>query len=163
MLKGFKDFITRGNVVELATAVIIGSAFTAIVTAVTDHLIQPLVNSLGSPDVEGFGFRIRPHDATTMVDFGAIISAAINFLIIAAVVYFLIVMPMNKLNEFTKRRQGIEPEEEAPSTDDLLIQIRDLLVAQNEARGVGEDADTTAAVETAKKQAASNDTVKGRD
>ena len=56
MLKGFKDFILRGNVIELAIAVIIGSAFTAIVTAVTDSLIQPLINSFGSAEVGGLAF-----------------------------------------------------------------------------------------------------------
>ncbi len=162
MLKGFKDFILRGNVIELATAVIIGSAFTAIVKAVTDHLIQPLVSSFGSAEVEGLGFRLRPDNPATMIDFGAIISAAINFLIIAAVVYFLIIMPMNKLNEISKRRQGIDPEEEAPSTDDLLIEIRDLLVAQNDAQGLTahdkDAADTTSTTATAYKQAKSNNT-----
>ena len=153
MLKGFKDFILRGNVIELATAVIIGSAFTAIVKAVTDHLIQPLVSSFGSAEVEGLGFRLRPDNPATMIDFGAIISAAINFLII---------MPMNKLNEISKRRQGIDPEEEAPSTDDLLIEIRDLLVAQNDAQGLTahdkDAADTTSTTATAYKQAKSNNT-----
>lgn len=86
MLKGFKDFIMRGNVIELATAVIIGSAFTAIVTAVTDSIIQPIINSLGSAEVDGLGFQITDNK-NTLVDFGAVITAAINFLIIAAVVY----------------------------------------------------------------------------
>ena len=88
MLKGFKDFIMRGNVIELATAVIIGSAFTAIVTSVTDSIIQPIINSLGSAEVKGLGFQITDNE-NTFVDFGAVITAAINFLIIAAVVYFL--------------------------------------------------------------------------
>ncbi|MGV3160814.1 large-conductance mechanosensitive channel protein MscL [Corynebacterium sp. 32222D000AT] len=131
MLKGFKDFILRGNVIELAIAVIIGSAFTAIVTAVTDSLIQPLINSFGSAEVGGLAFQIKADDPTTRIDLGAVITAAINFLIIAAVVYFLIVMPMNKLAEAAKRRQGIAPEEATPTTDDLLIEIRDLLAAQN--------------------------------
>ncbi|WP_083319070.1 large-conductance mechanosensitive channel protein MscL [Corynebacterium sp. HMSC04H06] len=131
MLKGFKDFILRGNVIELAIAVIIGSAFTAIVTAITDSLIQPLINSFGSAEVGGLAFQIKADDPTTRIDLGAVITAAINFLIIAAVVYFLIVMPMNKLAEAAKRRKGIDPEEATPTTDDLLIEIRDLLAAQN--------------------------------
>lgn len=131
MLKGFKDFILRGNVIELAIAVIIGSAFTAIVTAVTDSLIQPLINSFGSGEVGGLAFQIKADDPTTRIDLGTVITAAINFLIIAAVVYFLIVLPMNKLAEATKRRKGIDPEEATPTTDDLLIEIRDLLAAQN--------------------------------
>ena len=130
MLKGFKDFIMRGNVVELATAVIIGSAFTAIVTSVTDSIIQPIINSFGSAEVDGLGFQITDNKST-VVDFGAVITAAINFLIIAAVVYFLIVMPLNKLTEASKRRQGVDPEAPAPTSEELLAEIRDLLQAQN--------------------------------
>ena len=113
MLKGFKDFILRGNVIELATAVIIGGAFTAIVTAISDKIINPLIAAVGSPDVGGLGFRIRPEVEATFVDFGAVITAAINFLIIAAVVYFVIIMPMNKLSEMRKR--GAD-EDEIPPT-----------------------------------------------
>lgn len=130
MLKGFKDFIMRGNVIELAVAVIIGSAFTAIVTAVTDHLIQPLINSFGSADVGALGFAITDNP-DTFLDFGAVITAAINFLIIAAVVYFGIVAPINALTERAKRRQGVDPEEAAPTTEQLLGEIRDLLAAEN--------------------------------
>ena len=130
MLKGFKDFIMRGNVIELATAVIIGSAFTAIVTSVTDSIIQPIINSLGSAEVKGLGFQITDNE-NTFVDFGAVITAAINFLIIAAVVYFLIVMPINKLTEAAKRRHGVDPEAPAPTSEELLAEIRDLLEAQN--------------------------------
>ncbi|MDO5033039.1 large-conductance mechanosensitive channel protein MscL [Corynebacterium sp.] len=136
MLKGFKDFILRGNVIELAVAVIIGGAFTAIVTAVTDNLIQPLINSFGSPEVGGLAIQITD-DPSTKVDFGAVITAAINFLIIAAVVYFLIVMPLNKISEHAKRRQNVDPEEPAPTTEQLLAEIRDLLEAQNAATATG--------------------------
>ncbi|HCD2522900.1 large-conductance mechanosensitive channel protein MscL [Corynebacterium striatum] len=132
MLKGFKDFILRGNVIELAVAVIIGSAFTAIVTTVTDSLIQPLINSFGSADYSGLGFQITDNESTFM-DFGAVLTAAINFLIIAAVVYFLIVMPINKITEAAKRRQGVDPEEPAPTTEQLLTEIRDLMEAQKAA------------------------------
>ena len=120
MLKGFKDFIMRGNVIELATAVIIGSAFTAIVTAVTDSIIQPIINSLGSAEVDGLGFQITDNK-NTLVDFGAVITAAINFLII---------VPINKLTEAAKRRQGVDPEAPAPTSEELLAEIRDLLEAQ---------------------------------
>ena len=130
MLKGFKDFIMRGNVIELATAVIIGSAFTAIAKSITDSIIQPIINSLGSAEVGAVGFQIT-EAKNTFVDFGAVISAAINFLIIAAVVYFLIVMPINKLTEAAKRRHGVDPEAPAPTSEELLAEIRDLLEAQN--------------------------------
>ncbi|HIW91197.1 MAG TPA: large conductance mechanosensitive channel protein MscL [Candidatus Corynebacterium avicola] len=131
MLKGFKDFIMRGNVMELAIAVIIGSAFTAIVTAVTESLIQPIINSFGGADVDGLAWRIRDGMDSTVIDFGAIITAVINFLIIAAVVYFILVAPLNKLNDMRMRRQGIDPDEAEATETDLLIEIRDLLAAQN--------------------------------
>lgn len=150
MLKGFKDFIMRGNVVELATAVIIGSAFTAIVTSVTDSIIQPIINSFGSAEVDGLGFQITDNKST-LVDFGAVITAAINFLIIAAVVYFLIVMPLNKLTEASKRRQGVDPEAPAPTSEELLAEIRDLLQAQN--------ADAVTAADKALGDATATDTI----
>ena len=131
MLKGFKEFILRGNVIELATAVIIGGAFTAIVTAVSDYLINPIIASFGGADVNGLGIYLREGNPATFMDFGAIITAIINFLIIAAVVYFIIVMPMNKINDAHKRRQGIDPEVPEPTTDELLTEIRDLLAKQN--------------------------------
>lgn len=125
MLKGFRDFILRGNVIELATAVIIGGAFTAIVTAISDNIINPLIAAVGSPEVGGLGFRIRPEVEATFVDFGSVITAAINFLIVAAVVYFVIIMPMNKLNELRKR--GAAEEDVPPTQEELLAEIRDLL------------------------------------
>lgn len=129
MLKGFKDFIMRGNVVDLAVAVVIGGAFTAIVTAFSDNLINPLIAALGGSDVSGLGFHVISGNPATFLDFGAVITAAINFLMIAAVVYFVIVMPMNKMKELQERRRGIEKEEEAPAPTDveLLTEIRDLL------------------------------------
>lgn len=130
MLKGFKDFIMRGNVMELAIAVIIGSAFTAIVTAISDYLIQPIINSFGGTDVKGLVWEIRSGNETTEMDFGAIITAVINFLIIAAVVYFLLVAPMNKINEMNMRRKGIDTDETEATEAELLIEIRDLLAAQ---------------------------------
>ncbi|AEG81244.1 large conductance mechanosensitive channel protein MscL [Corynebacterium ulcerans] len=132
MLKGFKDFILRGNVVELAVAVVIGTAFTAIVTAFTNHLINPLIASLGGADVSGLGFHIRSGNEATFLDFGAVITAALNFIIIAAVVYFILVAPMNKLNEMAAKRKGIQEEEDAPASieAELLEEIRDLLKNQ---------------------------------
>lgn len=138
MLQGFKDFIMRGNVIDLAVAVVIGSAFTAIVTAFSDHLINPLLAVLGSPEVEGLGFELRPGNSATMIDFGAIITAILNFLIIAAVIYFVIVMPMNKLNELRVRRLEVEEgtEEVAPEVA-LLEEIRDVLKNQGTANSGG--------------------------
>lgn len=131
MLKGFKDFIMRGNVVELAVAVVIGAAFTAIVTAFTTNLIQPLIASLGGADVSGLGFEIVAGNPATFLDFGAVITAAINFLIVAAVVYFLLVMPMNMIKEKRDAQAKAEAEAAAPEPTpievELLTEIRDLL------------------------------------
>lgn len=126
MLKGFKDFISRGNVIELAVAVVIGTAFTAIVTAFTNGIVKPFINALGGTQVDqGFGFHVVSGKDSTFVDLGTAINAVINFLLIAAIVYFLFIMPMNKLRE--RRRRGEEPGP-AESTDiELLTEIRDLL------------------------------------
>ncbi|AIK84593.1 large conductance mechanosensitive channel protein MscL [Corynebacterium glutamicum] len=131
MLKGFRDFILRGNVIELAVAVVIGTAFTAIVTAFSENIINPLIASIGSTEVEGLGFHIRAGNAATFVDFGAVITAAINFLIIAAIVYFVLVAPMNKLSETLAKRKGVEEDETPASIEaELLTEIRDLLQEQ---------------------------------
>lgn len=130
MLSGFKEFIMRGNVVELAVAVVMGTAFTAIVTAFTDGIVNPLIAALGgSPDV-GLGFFLKDGNHSTFMDFGAVITAAINFLIVAAVIYFILIMPMNKLAEMNAKRKGIAPEEAAATETELLAEIRDLLEAQ---------------------------------
>jgi hypothetical protein len=132
MLKGFKDFILQGNVIELSVAVVIGTAFTAIVTAFTDNLINPLIASFGGAEVSGLGFYLRPGNEATFMDFGAIITAALNFLIVASVVYFILIVPMNKLNEALAARKNIQEEEEPASVEvELLSEIRDLLKGQN--------------------------------
>ena len=126
MIKGFKDFIMRGNVVDLAVAVVIGTTFTAVVTSVTNNIINPLIAVVGGRNVHGLGFQILSGNPKTVVDFGAVITAIINFLIVAAVVYFLVVTPMNLLAE--RRKRGEEPEPQAPAEDIVLLQeIRDLL------------------------------------
>lgn len=131
MLKGFRDFILRGNVIELAVAVVIGTAFTAIVTAFSENIINPLIASIGSTEVECLGFHIRAGNAATFVDFGAVITAAINFLIIAAIVYFVLVAPMNKLSETLAKRKRVEEDETPASIEaELLTEIRDLLQEQ---------------------------------
>ena len=132
MLKGFKDFLMRGNVIDLAVAVIIGTAFTAIVTAIADYFINPLIAAIGGANVNGLGFRLVGSNPKTLIDIGAIITAAINFLIIAAIVYFVIVMPMKKIQE--RRRRGEEPGPAVPTDVELLAEIRDLLRDQESRR-----------------------------
>lgn len=121
----------RGNVIELAVGVVIGAAFTGVVTSFSDAIINPLLAALGGVDYSGLGFHVREGNEATFVDFGAVLTAIINFLLIAAVIYFLLVAPMNKLDEAQKRHKGINPEEPAPTDTELLTEIRDLLASQN--------------------------------
>lgn len=143
MLEGFKKFIMRGNVMELAVAVIIGGAFTAIVTAFTSGIVEPLLAAVGGSPEFGLGFHLREGNDATFVDIGAVLTAAVNFLIIAAVIYFIMIMPMNKLAELNARRKGIEPEEATATETELLAEIRDLLVEQRggEAEPTGKHAE----------------------
>lgn len=124
MIQGFKTFILRGNVIDLAVAVVIGAAFTTVVTSVTNNIINPLIAAVGGSNVHGLGFQLVAGNPKTVIDLGAVISALINFVIVAAVVYFLVVLPMNMLAE--RRKRGQEPAE--PAADIVLLQeIRDLL------------------------------------
>jgi large conductance mechanosensitive channel len=121
MLKGFKDFISRGNVIDLAVAVVIGTAFTALVTAFTKSVIQPLIDRIGATPDKQYGFLKIPLGGDSYVDFNAVLTAGLNFLIVAAVVYFIIVVPFKKLKE---RDTKVE-ESETELT--ILTEIRDLL------------------------------------
>jgi large conductance mechanosensitive channel len=127
MLKGFKDFVLRGNIVELAIAVVIGTAFTALVNAFAKTIINPIIAAFGGNSVDGLAFYLNPDNKATLVDFGGLITASIAFVITAAVVYFLFVVPMNKLAARRKRDQA--PAAADPTELQLLIQIRDLLSA----------------------------------
>ena len=130
-VNGFKEFIMKGNVLDLAVGVVIGGAFTALIKALVDHLIQPAVAVFGGANVDGFAYRIIADNKATTLDFGAIISAVISFLITAAVVYFVFVLPVNKARELDKKRRGITEEVTELTDIDLLTDIRDLLKAQN--------------------------------
>jgi large conductance mechanosensitive channel len=124
VLKGFKDFVLRGNVVDLAVAVVIGAAFTTIVTAFTNGLIKPLINTIGGSDAaKGLGFNILSANDSTFLDVGGVINAAINFVIVAAVVYFAFVLPVKHVQE--RRKRGEEPGPAQPTDVELLIEIRD--------------------------------------
>jgi large conductance mechanosensitive channel len=129
VFKGFKDFLLRGNVVDLAVAVVIGAAFTSIVAAFTTGLIKPLINALGGSDAaQGLGFKIIGKNPATFMDVGLVINAAINFVIVAAIVYFAFVLPVKHIQERRKRGQEAGPSE--PTDVELLKEIRDLLSAQ---------------------------------
>ena len=124
MLKGFKDFLLRGNIVDLAVAVVIGTAFTALVAAFTESFLLPLIGLVGGGGVDGGTLTVDGQKFT----FGAFANAVITFVLTAAIVYFLVVLPMKTIME--RRKRG-EEEGPAESTQvELLVEIRDLLRAQ---------------------------------
>ncbi|GAA0315151.1 large conductance mechanosensitive channel protein MscL [Kineococcus aurantiacus] len=137
LINGFKDFILRGNVIDLAVAVVIGAAFTGIVTSLVNGLINPIIAAIGgAPDLEGawvMPLRTIVEDGEPVevgIQFGTIVSAVINFVIVAAVVYFFIVTPVNRL--LALRRKGEVEAPKAPAEDVLLLtEIRDLLARQS--------------------------------
>ena len=107
MFKGFRDFIFRGNVVDLAVAVVIGAAFSQIVNALVKDLITPLIAAIGGkPDFSAIKFELN-HSQFMLGDF---INALISFIIIAAVIYFLVVLPMNKLMDRLKKGEKVDPD-----------------------------------------------------
>ncbi|HEY9423409.1 MAG TPA: large conductance mechanosensitive channel protein MscL [Microterricola sp.] len=130
MLKGFREFIMRGNVIDLAVAVVIGAAFTAVVNSIVENFFNPIIGALfNAEDLAGALILELPGGGA--IKFGAILASIITFLIVAAVVYFVFVLPINKMKEMqeAKRKAGIE-DESAPVTElDLLTEIRDALVA----------------------------------
>lgn len=130
MIKGFKEFVLRGNVMDLAVAVVIGAALTAVVTALVENLITPLIAAIfGQPDLDDvWTFTINNAEFSI----GAILTALVNFLLVAAALYFFIVVPVNRLMAL---RSSGEEQVATPSEDiQLLREIRDLL-AQDRQRG----------------------------
>ena len=125
MLKGFKEFISRGNVVELAVGVIIGAAFKNIVDALVDGIINPLIAAvIGKPDFsDAFILALNGTD----VKFGLLITAVVNFILMAFAIYFCIVVPMNTLNARRKKAEDEAPEPEVSDEVKLLTEIRDAL------------------------------------
>ncbi len=125
MLKGFKDFIMRGNVVDLAVAVVIGAAFGAVVAAFTTDFIGGIIGAIGgTPDFGNAGITIND----SKIVYGSTINALINFVIVAAVIYFVVVAPLNALAE--RRKAGQAAEDEVPEDIALLTEIRDALKAR---------------------------------
>ena len=125
MLKEFREFVLRGNVVDLAVAVVIGTAFTAVVTSTVEDLLTPLITAVaGEPNFEGLKFTINDSEFL----YGEWLNAVFSFVSIAAVVFFFVVKP---LNLFYARRKAEAPDPPAPTEDvRLLTEIRDLLAAQ---------------------------------
>jgi large conductance mechanosensitive channel len=124
MIKGFKDFLLRGNVIDLAVAVVIGTAFTLLVSSFTESFLEPLIGLVGGGGVRGGTLEVDGQFFT----WGAFVNAVITFVLTAAVLYFVVVTPMKKLME--RRAAGVEPGPVAPTQVELLVEIRDLLRAQ---------------------------------
>lgn len=131
MLQGFKEFISRGNAIEMAVGIVIGAAFTSVVTAVVESFINPLIGGLfGKPNFDAVGqFTLGVGDNAAVVQPGAILTALVNFLLVALAVYFIIVVPMNKLASLRHKEEEPAPEE-TPADVALLTEIRDLLAKQ---------------------------------
>ena len=133
MLKEFREFVLRGNLVDLAVAVVIGTAFTALVTAFTKSFIEPVIKVVMGGGLTGGTVEL---DDDNRLLFGEFTNALITFIITAAVVYFIFVLPLKAMNE--RRAKGEEPEPTASVTPDdvlLLQEIRDLLAAQQRSGG----------------------------
>ena len=130
MIKGFKDFLMHGNVIDLAVGIAVGVAFTTLVAAFGTNFIQPLVSAVGGSDAsEGFGFRVLSANESTFVNISGIINAVIVFVITMAVIYVAVVVPMTKIQ--ARRRAGQEPKPEAvPEDIELLREIRDALITR---------------------------------
>jgi large conductance mechanosensitive channel len=124
MIKGFKDFLLRGNVVDLAVAVVIGAAFGAVVTSFVDSFLTPLIGLAGGGGELGGEFEINEQRFA----WGAFLSSLIGFVLTAAVVYVVVVVPMKRLIE--RRRRGEEAGAVQPTQVELLAEIRDLLRTQ---------------------------------
>ncbi|MEU0662054.1 MscL family protein [Streptomyces lavendulocolor] len=149
LLEGFKAFILRGNVIDLAVAVVIGAAFTNIVNAIVKGVISPVVGAFGSKNLESYRSCLKApcqvNESGEVVQgvailWGSVLSATLSFLITAAVVYFLMVLPMARYlarrAALQKERSGVEEMLEVTELE-VLKEIRDALVAQ---RGAGRGA-----------------------
>ena len=121
MIKEFREFLFRGNVVDLAVAVVIGAAFGAIITSLVEDILTPLLGLLGVPDFTTWVIEVGDAD----MRIGLFLNTLISFLLIAAAIFFLVVKPMQAIQA---ARAGEEAEEEAGPTEvDLLTEIRDEL------------------------------------
>ncbi|MFF2810939.1 large conductance mechanosensitive channel protein MscL [Streptomyces sp. NPDC058000] len=139
VLQGFKDFLMRGNVIELAVAVVVGAAFTSIVNAVVKGVINPVVGAFGSQNLDNYQSCLT----TCSVDkktglyvdgiyvlWGSVLSAALTFLITAGVVYFLMILPMSRWKARQDAKKPVDDAPAAPTEIELLTEIRDALIAQ---------------------------------
>ncbi|MFT0846144.1 large conductance mechanosensitive channel protein MscL [Actinomycetaceae bacterium L2_0104] len=128
MIKGFREFIMRGNVLDMAIGIIIGAAFTPIVEAISNILLDIIGALFGAPEfAQIWTVTINGTDILP----GTILTALVNFLLVAAALYFFVVLPMNKFNERIHRNDDVI-EEAADANTELLTEIRDLLAQSNQ-------------------------------
>ncbi|UQA94886.1 large conductance mechanosensitive channel protein MscL [Streptomyces halobius] len=142
VLQGFKEFLMRGNVIELAVAVVVGAAFTNIVQAVVKGVINPVIGALGSQNLDHYKSCLSAsckQDKKTgeftdgiYILWGSVLSAALTFLITAAVVYFLMILPMNKWKARLDAKKPVDDTPAGPTEIELLTEIRDALIAQRD-------------------------------
>jgi len=126
VIQEFREFLLRGNVVDLAVAVVIGAAFGAVIAAVVEGLLTPLIAAIfGKPDFRELSFTVNGSEFR----YGIVVNALITFLTVAAAVFFFVVKPINHL--MARRKQGEEAEPEAPTEEvQLLTEIRDALTSR---------------------------------
>jgi len=137
-MKGFKEFLLRGNVIDLAVAVVIGAAFTAIVTAIVNGIFNPALGALFNAESLDKAFLVdipTLDGGTATLAFGVVIAAVIQFVLVAAVVYFALIIPINYLKKatFLKKKEeiaaGVEDPAKEPTQVELLIEIRNLIAS----------------------------------
>jgi len=124
-IKEFKEFALRGNIVDLSLGVLIGGAFTSLVTSFTDTVVTPILNIFGNP-AEGLGWIIPLPGGSEGIQIGAFISAIVNFIILAFVI-FIIMKSINKLSNIGHKEEEVVEEAAGPTSEELLVEIRDLL------------------------------------
>ena len=130
MLNEFKDFIAKGNVMDMAVGIIIGAAFTAIVTSLVDDLVNPIISLFtGGIDFSGMGVRLSEGEDGAIFAYGNFIMALIYFLIIAWVVFLLVKMVNRVKDAATAEEEAAEEEPAGPTQEELLTEIRDALKA----------------------------------
>lgn len=132
MIDEFKKFLLRGNVVDLAVAVVIGVAFGAVITSMVDNVINPIIGLVGGQNFDSLTITLKGASGgkpPVVLGYGAVLTQLINFVMVAAAIFFLVVKPLNVLAE--RRKRGQVDEAAAPPTEaELLVEIRDLLAAQ---------------------------------
>ena len=127
MIEEFKQFLLRGNVIDLAVAIVLGVAFGAVVTSLVENIITPIIAAIfGEPDFSGLTFEING----SVFRYGAFFNAVLSFVLIAAAIFFFVVKPFNMYME--RRRAGLEPEPPAAKSDEVVVleEIRELMRAR---------------------------------